>query len=90
VSWIGEYGDDVEIYIFDGFQVTCISDNLVNDYAPDTDGELVAWHGSDGNDQEIFLYDGTSVIQLTDNSYDDFNPQIHDGQAAWRARIYTI
>ena len=85
IVWIGNDGNDDEIYLYDydNATVTRLTDNDVYDTNPTIDGNKAVWSASDGNDTEIYFYNGVKTIQLTDNDVDDDRPQISDGNIAW-------
>ena len=85
VVWIGNDGNDDEIYFYDddSGSVLQLTDNDTYDSNPFIEGDSAVWSSNDGNDSEIYLYDGSSTIQLTDNDVNDDNPQISDGHVAW-------
>jgi hypothetical protein len=56
VVWQGYDGNDDEIFLWDGYKVTQLTDNAVGDTAPKIDGNHIVWqqsNPSDGNTQEI-------------------------------------
>ncbi|MEM7758357.1 MAG: carbohydrate-binding protein, partial [Cyanobacteria bacterium P01_A01_bin.40] len=85
IAWIGNDGNDDEIYFYDheNGRVIQLTDNDTYDSNPDIDGNNVVWASNDGNDNEIYFYNGSTTIQLTDNDVDDNNPQISNGNVAW-------
>ena len=85
VVWIGNDGNDDEIYFYnhDLGTVTQLTDNDTYDSNPDIDGTNVVWTAYDGNDDEVYLYNGSEIIQLTDNDVNDGSPQVSDGNVAW-------
>ncbi|NQU21930.1 MAG: hypothetical protein HQ567_11660 [Candidatus Nealsonbacteria bacterium] len=76
-----------EIFLYDGTDVTQLTDNIYGDRYPQVSGSNVVWRGGDGNDDsEIFLYDGSTATtkQLTDNGYPDDQPQISGSNVVWQ------
>ena len=85
VVWQAGNSDiQTEIFLYDGTDITQLTDNNYYDRDPQVSGSNVVWLGWDGNDVEIFLYDGTDVTQLTDNSYNDDTPQVSGSNVVWQ------
>jgi hypothetical protein len=55
--WSEQIGPDGEIFLWDGSDITQITDNETDDVAPDISGSNVAWRCHDGNDWEICMTD---------------------------------
>lgn len=76
VCWVGYDGNDFEIYYYDGFSVSSLTDNLTDDKgAMINDNGSIVWSS---NDDDIFLYDGTITARITDNTTKDSNPVINN------------
>jgi beta propeller repeat protein len=93
IVWMHADGEDTEIFFSDGSATSQITDNAVNDYAPQISwveevGPVVAWQWYDGADNEISVakYDGPDwiVTRLTDNSYEDQAPRISGPRVVWQ------
>ncbi len=86
VAWEQQVvSDDLEIYLWNGAEITQLTDNDVLDEDPDIDGSKVVWAQWDGSDREIMLWDGVTITQVTDNTIEDFEPVISGSNVAWYA-----
>ncbi|MDD5681154.1 MAG: PEP-CTERM sorting domain-containing protein [Candidatus Omnitrophica bacterium] len=83
VVWEGAGEKSLEIFKYDGFTATKLTDNNYQDSnAYTNDNNDVAWCGYINNkDAEILLYDGSSVLQLTDNFFNDYDPSINNNRS---------
>jgi len=62
-----------------------LTDNDIDDTAPQISGKYIAWQGMDPNaDWEIYLYDGSDIHQLTDNDTDDTQPHLFGKTVVWQ------
>jgi len=97
VVWEKSDGSDSEIFLYDGFTITQITEeDPFNHWSPRiNDNGYVVWEGAkpmrpgwpSWNDIEIFLYDGLSTTRLTQNNYDDERPRINvNGYVVWQAK----
>ncbi|REJ88091.1 MAG: PEP-CTERM sorting domain-containing protein [Planctomycetota bacterium] len=87
IAWQGPLeassSDDQEIFFFDGASITQLTDDALNDVAPQLSGSNLVWYGDDGTDSEIFYYDGSVISQITSNSTVDAHPQISGNNIVW-------
>ncbi|MFH1622391.1 MAG: PxKF domain-containing protein [Candidatus Omnitrophota bacterium] len=88
VVWQGYYGQDSEIFFYDGTQTVQLTDNWFSDGYPQIHNGQIAWMGKPWS-QKIFFYDGTQTMQLQANSSYDLIPQIHNGQIVWTGYDYN-
>ncbi len=85
VVWEGQDGNDWEVHMYNGGNSVQLTDNDVDDRAPqiNNNGDVV-WH-SNQSDSEIFFYNGSNIIQLTNNTDADTYPKINDrGDVVWQ------
>lgn len=88
VIWLAtRYGEEDEVFLYDGSVVLQLTDNEWRDGYPTIDPTHAAWKCFDGDDWEVFLFDGQTVTQITDNNYDDGIPSINGGNAVWSGNL---
>jgi len=92
VVWFGHDGADYEIFLYDGSATVQITNNGVDDEAPQiNDSGTVVWErdadtAADGSDHVIMLYDGTAATQISSGGHFNQEPRINNaGQVAWYA-----
>jgi len=91
VVWGVSDGTDNEIYFYNGTTkvTTQITNNAVEDFDYQIDGNRVVWRQLDtvNNDYEIYLYDATpatpTITRLTNNDNSDYGPSIAGTSIAW-------
>ncbi|MFM6081679.1 MAG: TolB family protein, partial [Dolichospermum sp.] len=76
-------GNDTEIYRYSGGTTTKLTNNTINDYAPQIAGNNVVWYANDGTDVEIFRNNGTTTTQLTNNDTDERDLKLSGSNAVW-------
>jgi hypothetical protein len=76
-------GNDTEIYRYSGGTTTKLTNNTINDYAPQIAGNTVLWYANDGTDVEIFRNNGTTTTQLTNNDTDERGLKLSGSNAVW-------
>ena len=76
-------GNDYEIYRYSGGTTTKLTNNTINDYAPQIAGNTVLWYANDGTDVEIFRNNGTTTTQLTNNDTDERGLKLSGSNAVW-------
>ena len=55
IAWYGgASGDDKEVYYWDGFSISQVTDNDFDDLQVSLYGNSIAWYGYDGDDFEIY------------------------------------
>jgi len=80
VVWVGNDGNDTEIFLWNGHEVHNISNNGDNDSRPQIHNGQVVWE----HYPEIFLWDGSAVKNISNNNLTNLHPQIHNGQVVWQ------
>ncbi len=84
--WVGNDGNDDEIYLYNGTTTTNISNNTIIDYDPQISGNNIVWTGNDGNDSEIYLYQiSQSLPTLRIN-----NVTITEGNSGTKNAVFTV
>ncbi|MFO5495052.1 MAG: TolB family protein, partial [Cuspidothrix sp.] len=76
-------GNDYEIYRYSGGTTTKLTNNTINDYAPQIAGNTVVWYANYGTDVEIFRNNGTTTTQLTNNGTDEKDLKLSGSNAVW-------
>ncbi|MFX0139307.1 MAG: hypothetical protein ACFFDN_37045 [Candidatus Hodarchaeota archaeon] len=72
IAWNGDDGHDLEIFLYNGIEISQLTDNYINDTSVHlSDNLCLAWMGNDGNDCEMFYYNNGQITQLTDNNEED-------------------
>jgi beta propeller repeat protein len=89
IAWQGWDGNDWEVYRYDIASQTTerLTDNDVNDYAPEVsaDGYVVYQHDVSENNSDIYLYTDTGTLTLGQSQYNETNYEIYGSQVTWQA-----
>ncbi len=90
IVWENFDGNDTEIYLNRGINITNLSDNDYDDNEPQIDKGKVVWWGGPYYDENIYFYDGTQTTKLSSGGNPQRHPQISDGQIVWEGYGYEI
>jgi hypothetical protein len=87
-------GQDNELFLYDGNNVIQLTDDEVDQLAPEISNEAITWHTrSDLSDFILYYDDGESVTQLSDRAFVDARRDpgnsLSGGNVAWRARYLS-
>jgi len=88
VVWDADDGNgDMEIFLYDGQNIIQLTDNDVDDLAPDIDGNLIAWF-RDG--EGVYAFDGltTQLVSPTPYMYGD-HLEVSGNQVSWIGKWQT-
>jgi hypothetical protein len=79
VAWAGkESGSYTDIYLYNGVEVTPLTNTDHNMYDVRISGSTIVWWASTPTGINIFYYDGLETVELTDNTTQDKNPVVTD------------
>jgi hypothetical protein len=92
VVWEGSgpvHGQGLEIFFWDGANITQLTHISYNDAYPQISGSNVVWvgwiPGPGPLEREIFFWDGSTITELTTaNDYDNFEPQLSGSDVVWQ------
>ena len=79
VVWVGNDGDDREIFFYNGSSTVQLTDNSYEDERPQVSGNNVVWWGN----YQVFLYNGSSTSRLTNGREQNYSPQIDGNNVVW-------
>lgn len=96
VLWLDGITTDSEIFLYDGFSTTQITDNDFDDHLPQINNSgIITWDGWEGSHTlnppdidwytwNIYMYDGISISKISDTIYSDMGSKINaTGDVIW-------